>query len=73
MVDEKTIILPDRRGNNRIDSLRNLVTDPRVALMFLIPGVSETVRVMGRATDLAPIRSCARASPCRARRRAACW
>ena len=43
-------ILPDRRGNNRIDSLRNLVTDPRVALIFLIPGVSETVRVMGRAT-----------------------
>src|SRR6476659_7404533 len=50
VVDDKTIILPDRRGNNRIDSLRNLVTDPRVALIFLIPGVSETVRVMGRAT-----------------------
>ena len=50
VVDEKTLILPDRRGNNRIDSLRNLVTDPRVALIFLIPGVSETVRVMGRAT-----------------------
>ena len=50
VVDEKTVILPDRRGNNRIDSLRNLVTDPRVALMFLIPGVSETLRVMGRAT-----------------------
>ena len=42
VVDENTIILPDRRGNNRIDSLRNLVTDPRVALIFLIPGVSET-------------------------------
>src|ERR1044071_2467545 len=50
VVDEKTIILPDRRGNNRIDSLRNLVTDPRVALIFLIPGVSETVRVIGPAT-----------------------
>ena len=50
VVDEKTVIVPDRRGNNRIDSLRNLVTDPRVALMFLIPGVSETLRVMGRAT-----------------------
>jgi PPOX class probable FMN-dependent enzyme len=50
VVDDKTIILPDRRGNNRIDSLRNLVTDPRIALIFLIPGVSETVRVMGRAT-----------------------
>jgi PPOX class probable FMN-dependent enzyme len=50
VVDDKTGILPDRRGNNRIDSLRNLVTDPRIALIFLIPGVSETVRVMGRAT-----------------------
>jgi PPOX class probable FMN-dependent enzyme len=50
VVDEKTIILPERRGNNRIDSLRNLVTDPRIALIFLIPGVSETVRVIGRAT-----------------------
>ena len=50
VVDENTVILPERRGNNRIDSLRNLVTDPRVALIFLIPGVSETVRVMGRAT-----------------------
>ena len=50
VVDDKTVMLPDRRGNNRIDSLRNLVTDPRIALIFLIPGVSETVRVMGRAT-----------------------
>ena len=38
VVDDKTVILPDRRGNNRIDSLRNLVTDPRIALIFLIPG-----------------------------------
>jgi uncharacterized protein len=50
VVDEKTVILPDRRGNNRIDSLRNLIRDPRVALLFLIPGVSETIRVIGRAT-----------------------
>jgi hypothetical protein len=50
VVDDKTIILPERRGNNRIDSLRNLVTDPRISLIFLIPGVSETIRVMGRAT-----------------------
>jgi hypothetical protein len=50
VLDEKTIAVPDRRGNNRIDSLRNLVTDPRVALLFLIPGVSETLRIMGRAT-----------------------
>jgi|SRR5271170_2677467 len=48
--DEKTLLIPDRRGNNRIDSLRNIVRDPRVALMFLIPGVGETIRVMGRAS-----------------------
>ena len=50
VVDDKTVIVPDRRGNNRIDSLRNLINDPRVALLFLIPGVSETLRIMGRAT-----------------------
>jgi PPOX class probable FMN-dependent enzyme len=47
--DEKTLMLPDRRGNNRLDSLRNVVADPRVALLFLIPGVGETLRVNGRA------------------------
>jgi uncharacterized protein len=47
--DEKTLLLPERRGNNRIDSLRNIVADPRVALLFLIPGVGETLRVNGRA------------------------
>src|SRR5882757_2699354 len=50
VIDDKTIATPDRRGNNRIDSLRNLIVDPRVALLFLIPGVSETLRIMGRAT-----------------------
>ena len=49
VVDEHTLIIPDRRGNNRIDSLRNLVRDSRVALLFLIPGVGETMRVIGRA------------------------
>jgi PPOX class probable FMN-dependent enzyme len=47
--DETTLMLPDRRGNNRIDSLRNIVRDPRVALLFLIPGVGNTLRVNGRA------------------------
>ena len=47
--DEKTLMLPDRRGNNRIDSLRNIVRDPKVALLFLIPGVGNTLRVNGRA------------------------
>lgn len=47
--DSKTLYLPDRRGNNRIDSLRNIIDDPRVALLFLIPGVGETLRVNGTA------------------------
>lgn len=47
--DEKTLLLPERRGNNRADSLRNLVTDPRMSLIFLVPGVGETLRVNGRA------------------------
>jgi hypothetical protein len=50
VADEKTLMIPDRRGNNRIDTLRNIVHDPRVALLFLIPGCSETLRVMGRAS-----------------------
>ena len=47
--DERTLLLPDRRGNNRVDSLRNIVRDPRVALLFLIPGSGTTLRVNGRA------------------------
>lgn len=47
--DEKTLLLPERRGNNRIDSLRSILGDPRVALLFLIPGVGETLRVNGKA------------------------
>jgi PPOX class probable FMN-dependent enzyme len=49
VVDETTLVIPDRRGNNRIDSLRNLVRDPRISLLFLIPGVGETMRINGRA------------------------
>ena len=49
VIDEKTLVIPDRRGNNRIDSLRNLVRDPRISLLFLIPGVGETMRINGRA------------------------
>jgi uncharacterized protein len=47
--DERTLVLPDRRGNNRIDSLRNIVRDPRVALLFLIPGSGSTLRINGEA------------------------
>jgi PPOX class probable FMN-dependent enzyme len=49
VADAKTLLVPDRRGNNRIDSLRNIMRDPRVALLFLIPGIGETIRVVGRA------------------------
>lgn len=47
--DEKTILIPDRAGNNRLDTLRNLIDDPRIALLFLIPGISECLRVRGTA------------------------
>jgi hypothetical protein len=47
--DDKTLMLPDRRGNNRVDSLRNIVRNPRVGLLFLIPGVGNTLRVNGQA------------------------
>ena len=47
--DSRTLMLPDRRGNNRVDSLRNIVRDPRVALLLMIPGVGNTLRIYGRA------------------------
>ncbi len=47
--DERTLMLPDRRGNNRVDSLRNIVRDPRAALLFMIPGIGSTLRVNGSA------------------------
>ena len=49
ILDDRTLVLPDRRGNNRIDSLRNIVRDGRVALLFLIPGSNTTLRINGRA------------------------
>ncbi|MFZ6770623.1 pyridoxamine 5'-phosphate oxidase family protein [Undibacterium sp. Di26W] len=48
--DQHTLLLPERRGNNRIDSLRNILHDPQVALLFLIPGLGETLRVNGSAS-----------------------
>jgi uncharacterized protein len=50
VLDDKTLLIPDRRGNNRVDSLKNIIRDDRVALLFLIPGVGETLRVNGRAS-----------------------
>ena len=47
--DGRTLLIPDRRGNNRLDGLKNIVEDPRVGLIFFIPGANETYRVNGRA------------------------
>ena len=47
--DKKTVLIPDRRGNNRVDTLRNIVRDPRISLLFLIPGIGETMRINGTA------------------------
>jgi len=49
VLDERTLLIPDRPGNRLADSLRNLLADPRIALLFLIPGVGDTFRVNGRA------------------------
>lgn len=50
IIDERTLALPDRPGNNRIDTLRNVLHDSRVSLLFIIPGIGETLRVNGTAT-----------------------
>ena len=49
VLDEKTLLLPDRPGNNQVDSLQNIVANPGVGLLFLVPGMNETLRVKGRA------------------------
>jgi uncharacterized protein len=59
VADEKTLLIPDRRGNNRIDSFRNIIRDPRVALMFMIPGCGEVIRVIGKAAISADPELCA--------------
>ncbi|MEX4007880.1 pyridoxamine 5'-phosphate oxidase family protein [Neoaquamicrobium sediminum] len=50
VADERTLLMPDRRGNNRVDSLKNIVRDGRVGLLFLVPGSGTTLRVNGNAT-----------------------
>jgi PPOX class probable FMN-dependent enzyme len=52
IADERTVLLPDRRGNNRIDSLRNIVRDPRASLLFLVPGIGQSLRINGKAEIL---------------------
>jgi len=48
ILDDRTLLIPDRRGNNRLDTLKNIVGDPHIALMFMIPGITETLRINGR-------------------------
>ena len=59
IADPKTVLLPDRRGNNRIDALRNLICDPRISLLFLIPGIGQTLRINGHAAISADPQLCA--------------
>ena len=49
VIDDQTLLIPDRRGNNRLDSLANIVANPHVGLLFMVPGINETVRVNGTA------------------------
>ena len=49
VMDEKTLLLPDRRGNNRLDGLTNLIDNPSIGLIFFLPGMNETLRVQGNA------------------------
>ncbi len=49
VLNEKTLVIPDRRGNNRVDTMLNLVANPRVGLLFFVPGINETLRVNGTA------------------------
>lgn len=59
VADEKTVLIPDRRGNNRLDTLKNIVRDGRIALLFLVPGVGETMRINGTAALSADPALCA--------------
>lgn len=59
IADPRTLMMPDRRGNNRADSLKNVIRDPRVGLLFLVPGSGTTLRVNGRAKISADADLCA--------------
>ncbi|MGY1600744.1 MSMEG_1061 family FMN-dependent PPOX-type flavoprotein [Geodermatophilus sp. SYSU D00815] len=53
VLDDRRLVLPDRPGNNRVESLRNVAADPRLALMFLVPGIDESLRVYGAGSLVA--------------------
>lgn len=62
VLDDQTLLVPDRLGNNRVDSISNILEHPRIGLLFLVPGIRETLRVNGRAqitVDPALLQSCA--------------
>ncbi|MGE0007733.1 MAG: pyridoxamine 5'-phosphate oxidase family protein [Parvibaculaceae bacterium] len=62
IVDDRTIIIPDRPGNNRVDTMQNIVANPQIGLLFLIPGIDDTLRVNGKAEiidDPAELAPCA--------------
>lgn len=60
VADDRTLLIPDRRGNNRLDTLRNLVVDPRIALLFVVPGLGVTLRVNGTAVVSTDVTLCER-------------
>lgn len=60
VIDDHTIAIPDRPGNNRLDTLENVIADPAIGLLFVIPGMAETLRVNGRARITADTDLCAR-------------
>jgi len=49
VIDDNTIVMPDRPGNNRIDTLSNIIENPKVGMLFFVPGVNETLRINGTA------------------------
>ncbi len=49
VLNSHELLIPDRKGNNRLDSLKNLVADPRISLLFMIPGINQTLRINGEA------------------------
>jgi PPOX class probable FMN-dependent enzyme len=50
IIDDETIIIPDRPGNNRVDTMQNIIANPQVGILFLIPGIDDTLRINGKAS-----------------------
>ena len=65
VLDEKRLVIPERNGNKRLDGMKNLLANPHIGLIFMVPGRDETLRVNGRAW-ISAIRPCSSRWPCRA-------